>query len=241
MNPLTRLALFTSALLLASCAGPLGIGGRGHSAYGDRSGAQGFNTVIIDAGHGGKDSGARGRLRGVPEKTVALDIAQKLKSELRGDFKVVMTRDSDVFVPLDSRVAIANRSGDAILISIHLNDGSRRLSGPETYWWRVDSYSLAKRVHAAMQTVASGSNNRGMVRRRLRLTRNPEIPCILVECGYLSNATDSAYLATGSYRQRLAQALASAIRDQAMHGDAGCGALPKPIYAALSSAHDARE
>jgi N-acetylmuramoyl-L-alanine amidase len=91
-----------------------------------------------------------------------------------------------------------------------------------------------------MRSVAVGSRNQGMVRRRLRLTRNPEIPCILVECGYLSNATDSAYLATGSYRQRLAQALASAIREQSAHGDAGMGTLPKPIYAPLSSAHDAR-
>lgn len=225
------------ALLLASCAGPMG----SHSEYGDRAGPKAFRTVVIDAGHGGKDSGARGRLRGQPEKTVALDIAQRLRDELRSSFKVTMTRTSDTFVPLDDRVRIANRSGDAVLISIHLNDGTRRLAGSETYWWRVDSYSLAKRVHAAMRSVATGSNNRGMVRRRLRLTRNPEIPCILVECGYLSNATDSAYLATGSYRQRLAQAIASAIRDQSAHGDAGSGTLPKPIYAAKSSAHDARE
>jgi N-acetylmuramoyl-L-alanine amidase len=231
----------SAALLLSSCAGPLGLGGRGHSEYGDRPGAKGFTNVVIDAGHGGKDSGARGRIRGVPEKTVALDIAQRLQSELRGTFHVTMTRSSDRFVDLDERVRMANRSSDAILISIHLNDGPRRLTGPETYWWRVDSYSLAKRVHTAMLSVATGSNNRGMVRRRLRLTRNPEIPCLLVECGYLSNATDSAYLATASYRQRLAQAIAGAIRTQAAHGDAGCGPLPKPIYAARSSAHDARE
>jgi len=226
-----------TALLLASCAGPMG----SHSEYGDRAGPKAFRTVVIDAGHGGKDSGARGRLRGQPEKTVALDIAQRLRDELRSSFKVTMTRTSDTFVPLDDRVRIANRSGDAVLISIHLNDGTRRLAGSETYWWRVDSYSLAKRVHAAMRSVAAGSRNQGMVRRRLRLTRNPEIPCILVECGYLSNATDSAYLATGSYRQRLAQAIASAIRDQSAHGDAGYSPLPKPIYAAKSSAHDARE
>lgn len=225
------------ALLLASCAGPMG----SHSEYGNRAGPKAFRTVVIDAGHGGKDSGARGRLRGQPEKTVALDIAQRLREELRSSFKVTMTRTTDTFVPLDDRVRIANRSGDAVLISIHLNDGYRRLAGPETYWWRVDSYSLAKRVHVAMRSVATGSNNRGMVRRRLRLTRNPEIPCILVECGYLSNATDSAYLATGSYRQRLAQTIASAIRDQSAHGDAGYSPLPKPIYAAKSSAHDARE
>jgi N-acetylmuramoyl-L-alanine amidase len=240
MNPSPWICL-AATVLLTSCAGPLSLGGRGHSEYGDRAGAQGFSTVIIDAGHGGKDSGARGRLRGTPEKTVALDIAQRLQSELRGSFRVSMTRSSDVFVPLDDRVAIANRGGDAVLVSIHLNDGPRRLSGPETYWWRVDSYSMAKRVHSSLCSVASGSNNRGLVRRRLRLTRNPDIPCILVECGYLSNATDSAYLATASYRQRIAQAIARALREQTARGDAGYGPLPRPIYAPPSSAHDARE
>ena len=226
-------------LILASCQTPLVSSGRGHSEYGDRAGPQGFNTVIVDAGHGGKDSGAPGRQRGIAEKTIALDIAKKLQRELSGSFKTVMTRSSDTFVPLDSRVAIANRSGDAVLVSIHLNDGSRRLSGPEAYWWRSDSCSLATRVNSKLKSVATGSNNRGLVRRRLRLTRNPDIPCILVECGYLSNARDADLLADAGYRGRVAKAIAQGIRDQAACGD--CCVMPKPIYAKPSSAHDARE
>ena len=152
-----------------------------------------------------------------------------------------MIRTGDVFVPLDTRVEMANRTGDAVLVSIHLNEGPRSLNGPETYWWRVDSYSLARRVQSHLKTVATGSNNRGLTRRRLRLTRNPDIPCILVECGYLSNAREASLLADARYRQRIAEAIARGIREQAHYGDAGLGPLPRPIYAPPSSAHDARE
>ncbi len=240
---MTRCCLLLSVVILAACQGPgpAGfLGGRGHSMYGDRPGAQGFTTVLIDPGHGGKDSGARGRIRGMPEKVVALDIAKRLQGELSSTFHASLTRSSDVFIPLDERVAIANRAGDAIVVSIHLNDGPRRLAGAETYWWRTDSYSLAKRVQASLRGVVAGSNNRGMVRRRLRLTRNPEIPGILVECGYLSNANEADLLSSPGYRGRIAQAIARAIREQAANGDAGMGPLPKPIYAPPSKASDAR-
>lgn len=240
MNLRTVLLCLT-VLLLASCQGPLLTGAGSHSVYGDRPAPTGFGTVVIDAGHGGRDSGAPGRQRGVAEKTIALDIAQRLRRALSGSFRTVMTRTSDTFIPLDTRVGIANHSGNAVLVSIHLNDGSRRLTGPETYWWRVDSYSLATRVQAGLKNVIPGSNNRGQVRRRLRLTRNPEIPCILVECGYLSNARDADFFASTGNRERVAQAIAQALKVQAASGDAGCGPLPKAIYAPPSSAHDARE
>ncbi len=239
-----RAGLFFSAiLLLASCQSPEGggyVGGRGHSEYGDRPGAQGFHAVLIDPGHGGKDSGARGRIKGMPEKVVALDIAKELQKELAPSFHTTLTRSSDVFIPLDGRVALANRAGDAIVVSIHLNDGPRRLSGAETYYWRSDSYSLAKRVQGSLRGVVAGSNNRGLVRRRLRLTRNPEIPGILVECGYVSNPHEAELLSSAAYRSRIAQAIARAIREQAVEGDAGMGPVPKPIYAAPSKATDAR-
>ena len=72
-----RCGLLLAVVLLAACQGPETtefVGGAGHSVYGDRPGPKGFHTVLIDAGHGGKDSGARGRIRGMPEKAVALGI-----------------------------------------------------------------------------------------------------------------------------------------------------------------------
>ena len=240
-----RLALVAALALLASCQAPEGggggfLGGSGHSQYGDRAGPQGFRTVLIDPGHGGKDSGARGRIPGMPEKAVALDIAKRLQAELSSSFNARLTRSVDCFIPLDGRVAIANQTQNSILVSIHLNDGPRRLNGAETYWWRSDSYSLAKRVDSSLRAVVTGNNNRGLVRRRLRLTRNPEIPGILVECGYVSNSREADLLSSASYRTKIAQAIAKGIRAQAAYGDAGVGPLPKPIYAPPSKASDAR-
>lgn len=241
LSTLLRTSLPLLAFVITACQNTGYVGGTGHSVYGDKPGAKGFTTVMIDAGHGGKDSGAPGRIRGMPEKVAALDIAKRLQNNLKSSFRTTLTRGSDYFIPLDNRVAMANRSGHAVLVSVHLNSGPRRLSGPETYWWRSDSYSLAKRVQTSLKSVTGGSNSRGLVRRRLRLTRNPEIPCILVECGYLSNSSEASRLSQPSYREKLAQAIARAIRDQAAAGDAGIGTPPRPIYAPPSSAHDARE
>lgn len=236
MNRLTTFALLLLALCLVACQSPTTT--KKGSVYGDRPGPRGFNTVIIDAGHGGKDSGARAR--GLIEKNLALDIAQRVRAELRPRFKVVMIRNSDHFVELDDRVRLANRYPDAVLVSIHLNHGSRSRSGPETYYWRTDSYSLARRLQQQMSSITSARSSAGLVRRRLRLTRNPTIPSVLIECGYLTSQRDAAQFATASHRQRMAQAIAKAIRDQAANGDAGMGRLPPPIFAPPSRAGDAR-
>lgn len=237
MLPHRLLISLPGVWLLAAChsSGPLGKS----AAYGDRPGPRDFHTVVIDAGHGGKDSGARAR--GLTEKTLALDISRRLAELLKPDFRVILTRSYDHFIELDQRAQTASRQSDAVLVSIHLNYGRRWRAGPETYWWRVDSYSLARRMQRHLAGVCPHeSGNAGMVRRRLRLTRNPAIPCVLVECGYLTNLKDARLLGTSDYRQRLARALASALREQRLAGDAGMGPLPAPIYAPPSKATDAR-
>jgi N-acetylmuramoyl-L-alanine amidase len=80
-----------------------------------------FSTVVVDAGHGGKDSGAYRRY-GPPEKMVTLDVAQRLEQVARVKIKTVMTRDSDVFIPLNDRVAMENKQKNAVFVSIHFND-----------------------------------------------------------------------------------------------------------------------
>ena len=195
---------------------------------------------MIDAGHGGQDSGARSPSTGELEKNLALDVAQRVQRELSGKFRVVMMRDSDTFIDLDERVARASKYGDAVLVSIHFNSGPSHLHGPETYYWRVDSYSLAKRIQRKLVGLA-GNDARGLVRRRLRLTRNPEIPCVLAECGYISNTEEARFASDPGYRGRLAGAIASAIREQAIYGDQGTGPLPPPLNAPLSRPTDAPE
>jgi N-acetylmuramoyl-L-alanine amidase len=233
------LLLLLPLLFLAACTTPSSSTGR--SALGNRPGPRGFNSVVIDAGHGGHDSGAVSRITGNREKSLTLDTARRVQSQLDGSFRVVQLRTSDRFVDLDDRVARASRSGD-VLVSIHFNAGPLRMRGPETYYWRVDSYSLARRIQQHLAAAVPGeSGNRGLVRRRLRLTRNPSIPCVLVECGYLSNPAEARLCADAGYRQRLARAIAAAIRDQSARGDAGMRPLPRHIDAPPSRATDARE
>src|SRR5438094_3944868 len=121
-----------------------------------------FSTVVVDAGHGGKDSGAYRRY-GPPEKLVTLDVAERLNRKLReSQLKTVMTRSSDVFIPLDERVTIENSQKNAIFVSIHFNDSRRRgVRGFETYYHSGDSFDLANRIQAKRMTFPD-STNRGV-------------------------------------------------------------------------------
>lgn len=229
------------AALAASCA-PDSPSSSGRDVWGHRPGPKGFRTVILDAGHGGKDSGAVSPHTGQREKDLTLDMAMRIRDELGSGFRTILMRNDDTFIDLDERVIRANRFGDAVLVSMHFNSGPSSIRGPETYFWRVDSHGLAVRCQQAMNAVSPAeSGNRGLVRRRLRLTRNPEIPCILLEGGYLSHPAESRLIADPSYRQRLASAIASAIRTQSDAGDAGTGSLPRPLYEPPSRPTDAPE
>jgi len=91
--------------------------------------------VMIDPGHGGKDPGAIGR-SGLKEKDVVLEIARRIREKLSrsGEFDVRMTRDEDVFIPLEERTAMANKGGVDIFVSIHINSSrNRRAEGFSTY------------------------------------------------------------------------------------------------------------
>jgi N-acetylmuramoyl-L-alanine amidase len=236
-----RIITAIAAVVLVSACAPSG-SSTGPDEWGHRPGPKGFRTVIIDAGHGGQDSGAVSRHTGQREKDLVLDWAKRLQAELRGDFRVILMRHDDTFIDLDERVLRANRYGDAILLSLHFNSGPSSIRGPETYYWRVDSHAIAVRCQRAMDAVSPAeSGNRGLVRRRLRLTRNPVIPCVLLEGGYLSNAAESQLASNPAYRQKLASAIATAIRTQAAKGDSGTGPLPRPLYAPPSRPTDAPE
>ncbi|HMF45105.1 MAG TPA: N-acetylmuramoyl-L-alanine amidase [Candidatus Udaeobacter sp.] len=168
-------------------------------------------TVVIDAGHGGYDRGGIPGQR-VSEKDMTLDVAQRLRSVLAASgYRVVMTRDSDVFVPLGTRTAIANQYGNAIFVSIHFNSATRRgADGIETYFYSRDSLALASAIH---HYVAGGapSPNRGVRRRGYFVLRRTNIPAVLVECGFLTNPTEASYAQNTSYRQKLAEEIAAGI------------------------------
>lgn len=169
-------------------------------------------TIVIDAGHGGYD---RGGIPGqkVAEKEMTLDVAQRLQKVLAASgYRVVMTRDSDVFVTLGNRVAIANSYPNAIFVSIHFNSAKRTgAGGIETYFYDRSSLQLASAIH---YFVAGGapSSNRNVRRRGYYVLRKTRIPAVLVECGFLTNPTEAALAQTASYRQKLAEEIAAGVR-----------------------------
>src|SRR5947199_6585993 len=173
-----------------------------------------FSTVVVDAGHGGKDSGAYRRY-GPPEKMVALDVAQRLNSRLReSQLKTVMTRNSDVFIELNDRVAIENAQKNAIFVSIHFNDSRRRkIRGFETYYHSGASFDLANQIQAKMMTIPNSANG-GVHTANFRVLRLASCPAVLVECGYLSNRSEGNRARDWDYRELLADRIAAAIVEQ---------------------------
>jgi N-acetylmuramoyl-L-alanine amidase len=173
-----------------------------------------FSTVVVDAGHGGKDSGAYRRY-GPPEKLVTLDVAQRLNSKLReSQLKTVMTRSSDVFIPLDERVNIENSQKNAIFVSIHFNDSRQRgIRGFETYYHSGASFDIASRIQEKLMTIPH-SANRGIHTANFRVLRNATCPAVLVECGYLSNRNEGGQARDWEYRELLADRIAEAIVEQ---------------------------
>jgi N-acetylmuramoyl-L-alanine amidase len=173
-----------------------------------------FNTVVVDAGHGGKDSGAY-RRSGPAEKTATLDVATRLSQKLReSQFKIVMTRTNDTFIPLDTRVDIENATPNSIFVSIHFNDSRRRgIKGFETYFYSPYSAELAQRVQNKLCTIPKAVN-RGVHTANFRVIRKAVYPAILVECGYLSNRTEGYEARSEDYRERLADKIAEAIVEE---------------------------
>ena len=114
-----------------------------------------FKTIVIDAGHGGKDPGAVG-YRGTKEKDIALDVAKRLEKKLSKNMnvKIIMTRDEDVFLRLSERTKIANESNGNLFISIHTNAAEdRRASGFETFLIGPNKNEAAVRVAARENAV----------------------------------------------------------------------------------------
>jgi N-acetylmuramoyl-L-alanine amidase len=178
------------------------------------SAASDSTTVVIDAGHGGHDRGGIPGQR-IAEKEMTLEVAQRLKKVLTADgYRVVMTRENDVFVPLGTRIAIANSYRNAIFVSVHFNSARRvGADGIETYFYGRDSLPLASAVH---HFVAGGapSPNRGVRRRGYYVLRRARVLAVLVECGFLTNPTEAAYIQKSSYRQKLAEEIAAGIRQR---------------------------
>jgi len=194
--------------------------------------ATAVRTVILDAGHGGHDSGARGPLGA--EKDAALDVVLRAKKLLQENgYQVRCTRLTDTFIPLENRAEFANKHTNAIFVAVHFNKSNTGGgTGLETYCLAPrgvpsmdeenlrysdfvpypghardpENVALATCVHASLVRTL-GLTDRGIKRARFVVIKNLKIPGILVEAGFMSGAPDYQLIATPAYRQKVAQAI----------------------------------
>ncbi len=165
-----------------------------------------FSTVVIDAGHGGKDGGSV--WNGLVEKKLCLDVAKRVETALKSrGLKTVMTRRTDTFVELERRARIANRVPSSIFVSIHFN-GSRKtiISGGEVYYRSSRGKWLASAISRSIKSRVAGGA-RGIFYGNYKVLRETEMPAVLVECGYLSNKREALRCADPAHRQKLADAI----------------------------------
>jgi len=169
-------------------------------------------VVIIDPGHGGKDPGAVG-IGGVREKDVILPIGRRIAAILQQNgVQAVLTRNSDFFVSLQGRVALAERANADVFVSIHANaigPGRSDVSGLETYYYD-SGLGLARIVHNSIRQSLS-VRDRGVRRARFYVLRKSSMPSILVETGYLTGREDIVKLRTSAYQNQMAEAIARGI------------------------------
>jgi len=192
-------------------------------------------AVVLDPGHGGQDSGAM--CGEVMEKDLTLDVALRAELLLRaGGYATVLTRESDRYLSLGERAAVANRQKNALFVSIHFNDEKGpTVTGVETYYARqqadlrfdflawlpflkredatplsAQSANLAHFIQAAL-VERTRALNRGTKSAQFYVIANVRHPAALVEGGFITNKSDVTKLATAEYRQQIASAISDGI------------------------------
>lgn len=170
--------------------------------------------ITIDPGHGGHDPGASAN--GLREKDINLDVSKRVEAKLKAKgIKVYMTRSTDVFHSLSARVDKGVASGSDAFLSIHTNAASPGASGSETFYSASvgnDSKQLATFVQNRLYK-AMDHPNRGVKNYGFQVIRTNPLPAALVELGFVTNKYDSAKLASGTYKDRAATAIADGIED----------------------------
>lgn len=194
MKTITKLFAMAAALLLGGAAQ-----------------AANFRTVIIDAGHGGHDNG--GQWGRVYEKHLALDTAYRLESKLKTlGYQTVMTRRSDYFISLPQRVSVANRHRNAIFVSIHYNyTWKQHVSGLETFFSTAEGRTLAQYVQTGLIR-RTRTVDRSAKYARFYVIRNTKLPAILVEGGFVSNASERNRMKSAWFRESIAQGIVDGIQ-----------------------------
>ena len=185
-------------------------------------GSEGKLTIILDAGHGGKDGGALSA-SGIVEKEIVLSVTKKVEDYLKlQGFNVILTRDGDYDLAatdakkrkqqdLNKRVQIMNESSNAIAISIHANAiTNSKWTGAQTFYdpKKVENKKLATAIMMSMKSNLEGTTTREPKSiSSLFILKNSNIPTALVEIGFLSNPEEADLLNTESYQDQIAYSI----------------------------------
>ena len=182
--------------------------------------------IAVDAGHGGYDGGAVGRVSGTPEKGLNLDVAQRVERMLSEQgARVIMTRTGDYALcdehppirkklqDMQRRAEIITAGGADVVLSIHMNEyAGRSESGPQVFY--RENCPAGRLLAGAVQEAMTA----GLAPREKRTALGGDyyiltlgVPSVLVECGFLSNREEEALLLTQTYRERVAQAIVQGV------------------------------
>lgn len=186
-------------------------------------------TIVLDAGHGGRDGGAVG-INGTLEKDLNLAIVLKTKELLTaGGYSVVLTRECDELLSdggsgsmklqdLRARVGTVEKVENAIFISVHMNRFPDSAVKGITFYYspnHPDSFRLADTIHRIMLEGVQPDNRRLMkeATSSIYVLHHTVVPAVLVECGFLSNALEEAMLNEDAYQNTLAEMISAGVID----------------------------
>ncbi len=172
--------------------------------------ASAFTTVVIDAGHGGRDLGASDSL--VYEKHINLDVARRLEIALKeAGYRTILIRSKDKFVALSERSKIANRYRNAVFVSIHFNSSWKTSAlGIETYYRSSKGQKFASLIQKELIR-SVGAVDRGVKTANFSVLRHTRHPAILVEGGFVSNNTERSAMLDPRFRQTVAESIARGV------------------------------
>jgi len=205
--------------------------------FSQKPSAKKITTICLDPGHGGKDPGNRvGRFFSRNEKTYTLALALELRRQLQqAGYKVILTREQDVYTDLPSRPGLANRRGTDLFVSLHFNASpadAANVRGPETYCItplgaassndaggvgsghsacaanRLEDKSLLLAYQVQRSLVHSlGLTDRSVRRARFEVLRTAEMPAILIEGGYMTHPVEGRNIFDPGWRKQMAAAI----------------------------------
>lgn len=168
------------------------------------------NKVVIDPGHGGSDYGAI--REGINEKDLTLDISQRVASILKSKgYKVALSRDDDTYLGLQERCDFTEAENPEIFVSIHVNSAvATEPYGIETHYYHEHSKELAEIIQDHLVKDIS-TKDRGILKSKFYVINHTDVPAVLVETGFLSNADERAELITEKRKQDTAKSIADGI------------------------------